>query len=569
MKTRGKARARRRLRGTDSRVLVVMLLMLMAWATVGYQLFRVQVVDAQEHAEKSLAQREREYVLPARRGNIYDRNGRELATTIDGVTVVANPTEIEDIEVSTALISGLLDLEIEDAKERLTRDSQFVYLRRQMEPSEVDDLEELQLPGIYFISEPKRVYPAETLASQVVGFVNVDGEGQEGLEYFYQEQLAGEDGFQRFERDPAGRLIPQGIIEVEPAQPGLDLVTTIDASIQFIAEQACADTIERTAAKACTAVVMDPSNGEVLAMAVLPSYDPGAVADADPDAFHNRAVRYTYEPGSTQKVVTVAAALETAAVDWHTEFDVPYEINVSNWTFSDFGDSRPTMRMSVKDIVTRSSNVGTIMIQQQLGDRAHREYLEKFGFGAPTGIDFSAEAAGLVSVDPSCGSCTASAAIGYSVTATPLQMAAVYATIANDGMWVQPHLVADTVDGDGDERRLVPDTRRVVSVDTARTMRFLLETVVSDGTGRNAAVPGYSVGGKTGTSLIAVDGAYTENHMASFIGMAPISEPRLIVAVVVDSPIHGYTGGLAAAPGFAEIMEKSLHHLGVEPDAED
>lgn len=569
MTKRGKARAPRRLRGTDSRVLLVMLVMIMAWVTVGYQLFRIQVVEAKEHAEKSLAQREREYELPARRGNIYDRNGRELATTIDGVTVIANPTEVTDLEVTASLVSALLDLDIDDTKERLTRDGQFVYLRRQLEPSQVDDLVELDLPGIYFLEEAKRVYPAGTLAAQVVGFVNIDGEGQEGLEYFYQEQLAGIDGFQRFERDPAGRLIPQGVLEVEPAEPGSDLVTTIDASIQFIAEQACADAMDRTDAKACTTVVMDPTNGEVLAMAVLPSFDPGDVGSADPEAFHNRAVRYTYEPGSTQKLVTVAAALEERAVDWHTEFSVPYEIDVADWTFSDFGDSRPTVTMTVKDIVTKSSNVGTILIQQALGDRAHREYLEAFGFGAPTGIDFSAEAAGLVSVDPSCGSCTASAAIGYSVTATPLQMAAAYATIANNGVWVQPHLIADTVDGDGQERPFVPDTRRVVSEDTARTMRFLLETVIDEGTGRNAAVAGYRVGGKTGTSLIAVDGAYTENHMASFIGMAPISDPRLVVAVVVDSPINGYTGGLAAAPAFAEVMEKSLHHLGVEPDASE
>lgn len=569
MTKRGKPRASRRLRANDTRVLAVAFVMLAAWATVGYQLFQIQVVRASDYEESSRAQREREYVLPARRGHIYDRNGHELAITIDGVTVVANPTEVVDVEVTAALVSGLLDLDQAETVDKLTRDAQFVYLRRQMEPNDVADLRELELPGIYFTNEPKRVYPAGPLAAQVVGFVNIDGQGQEGLEYFYDDQLAGIDGFQRIERDPAGRLIPQGVLEVVPAQPGLDLVTTIDASIQFTAESACNDTIERTAAAACTIVVLNPTNGEVLAMAVVPSFDPNEVGQADPESLTNRAVRHTYEPGSTQKLVTVAAALEEGAVDWTTEFEVPYSKNVANWTFTDFGNPRPAETMTVKDIVTRSSNVGTILVQQALGDESHRRYLDAFGFGHATGVDFSAEAEGMVSVDESCGSCTASAAIGYSVTATPLQMAAVYATIANDGVWVQPHLVADTVDGNGQEHEVVPDTRQVVSADTARTMRFLLETVVAEGTGQNASVPGYSVGGKTGTSLIAVDGAYTDRHMASFIGMAPIAEPRLVVAVVVDSPINGYTGGLAAAPAFADVMEKSLHHLGVEPDAAD
>lgn len=566
-KAKGHQAASGRVRGPDVRLLAFGLVMVVVWFALGYQLFTVQVTDSEVYSESSLAQRQRQAVLAADRGTIFDRNGREIAVTIDAVTVFANPKLIEDANVAAQLVSASLGLDYVDTLARLQRDSSFAFLARQREEAEIEGLRNMALPGIFFESEPKRVYPAGSMAAQVIGFVDVDGVGIEGLEAFYDTALAGTPGSIVNEQDPKGRPIPQGTYEIVPAEPGTDLITTIDTAIQFMAEQACMETIERTGAANCSMVVLDPTTGEVLAMVVVPTFDPGNRTADDIEAFQNRTVRYVFEPGSTQKLVTVAAAIEENKVTWNTSFNVPYSIDVYDQNFTEYGNVRDDVTLTVRDIVTRSSNVGTILIQQELGDDLLREYLHRFGYGQPTGIDFSAEASGTVNVDPTCGSCTASAAIGYSVTATPLQMASVYATVANDGQWIQPHLVAEVVDGNGVLQPIVPATHMVVSVETAQTMRYLLRNVVDEGTGQRAQVPGYSVGGKTGTSNIAVNGQYTSATMASFIGMAPIESPRLVIAVVVDSPIYGNTGGLAAAPAFADVMEKALHHLGVEPDA--
>ena len=543
--------------------------MVLAWVGVGLQLFRIQVVEAEEYRGRALDQRQREVLLAADRGAIFDRNGRQLAVTIKSWSVIANPRQVEDPIVTARLVAAALDLDPDVLTEKLSRDAGDVFLARQLEEPEIQSLKEAELPGIFFEEEPKRAYPAGSLAAQVLGFVNIDGEGIEGLEAFYDEELAGEPGYLLNEQDPLGRPIPQGEYQIQPAEPGSNLVLTLDLSIQFMAEQACVNAIEITAAKACTIVVLDPHTGEVLAMAVVPTFDPSDRSGVDPEVFQNRAVRYVYEPGSTQKLVTVAAAIEEGAVTWESTFNVPYSIDVADQTFEEYGSSRPDLTLSVKDIVTRSSNVGTILVQQRLGNQPLRDYLNAFGYGQKTGVDYSGESGGAVSVDPSCGSCTASAAIGYSVSATPLQMAAVYGTIANDGIWVKPHLVADIVDGEGVTHPVEPETRQVVSAETAVTMRFLLRNVVDEGTGTRAAVPGYSVGGKTGTTEKAAEGGgYTSDNIASFIGMAPIGDPELVVAVVIDTPINGNTGGAAAAPAFAEVMEKALHHLGVQRDAE-
>lgn len=561
-------RRRSRWRGPDLRIVSIGILMLLGWVGVGLQLFAIQVVDAGEYRDRALGQRQREVVLAADRGAIFDRNGRQLAVTIKSWSVIANPHQVEDPVITARLVSAALNTDPEAIEEKLRRDSGFVFLARQLEEPEIEDLKALDLSGIFLEEEPKRAYPAGTLAAQVLGFVNIDGEGIEGLEAYYDDDLAGEPGYLVNEQDPLGRPIPQGEYQIQPAEPGSNLVLTLNLSIQFMAEQACANAIDITDAKACTIVVLDPSTGEVLAMAVVPTFDPSNRAGVDPETFQNRAVRYIYEPGSTQKLVTISAALEEGVVNSDTKFNVPYSIDVADQTFEEYGDSRPELTLSVKDIVTRSSNVGTILVQKKLGDEKLREYLDAYGYGQKTGVDYSGESGGAVAVDPSCGSCTASAAIGYSVSATPLQMAAVYATVANDGVWVQPHLVADIVDGEGVTHPIVPRTRQVISEATAVTMRYLLRNVVDEGTGKRAAVPGYSVGGKTGTSeKAAIGGGYTSDNIASFIGMAPISNPQLVVAVVIDTPINGNTGGAAAAPAFAEVMEKALHHLGVEPDA--
>ncbi|HSR43744.1 MAG TPA: penicillin-binding protein 2 [Acidimicrobiia bacterium] len=576
----GRSRARRRLRRADFRLITVGVVLIVAWSGLGFRLFQIQVVDAAVYEERSREQRTIHQDLAAARGTIFDRQGQLLAVTIEGVTVSANLAEIDDFTVTASLIAAAVGGDRDELKARLeSKETGWVTLVRQMEPADADHLRELELPGLYFVNEPKRVYPAGRFTASVVGFVGWDNEGLEGMEYFYESALAGTPGYAEWERAIGGTPIPFATSEIVPAVPGSDLVSTIDLDIQFAASQACVATIERTEALRCTIVVLDPNTGEVLAMVNTPSFDPNDVRSADPAMLQNAAVRMTYEPGSTQKLVTVAAAIEEKAVQWSTLIrNVPYELEVIDGA-CDKGDEvygcyhdvyvHPDLDMTVKDIFTRSSNTGTILIQRELGDVAHRKYLEKWGFGSRTGIDFSGEAAGVAEVDITCGPCTASAAIGYSVSVTPLQMASVFATIANDGVWVRPHLVGSIVDGDGIRQAVEPEQRRIVSEETARIMRLLLRSVVEsdDGTGGNARVTGYEVGGKTGTSRKWEGGGYSETAwIASFIGMAPIDDPQLVVAVVIDSPVNGHYGGDAAAPAFAEVMENALHQLGVSPD---
>lgn len=548
-----------------ARALTVGLVLVVAWAALGVRLFQVQVVRAEELSEASLSERLTRRELAPDRGTIFDRNGGTLAVSILGKTVAANPHALEDIEVTAQLLSAALDHDPEQLRERLSSDLSFVFVERQLEPSEAQSVIDMALPGVFTIDEPKRVYPAESLAAHVVGFVDIDSNGLEGLEFEYDDQLRGEPGYVLFESDMRGRRIPQGMYETEPAIPGSDLRTTIDPSIQFIAENACADALVTTGAQRCTIVVLDPETGEVLALVSAPSFNPADRSTYTTELITNTAIRSIYEPGSTQKLVTLAAAIEEGAVTTTDRFLVHDSIDVAGGqTIDDFHPHDPEY-WSVEDILTYSSNVGTIMIQQELGDRLHRQYIDAFGYGAATGIDSNGEEPGLVNLDPSCGSCFQSAAIGYSLSVTPLQIASVYATIANDGVWIQPHLVSEIIDGDGTRHPQTVTQRQVVSADTAAVLRSMLARAVEEGTGQRAQVPGYAAGGKTGTTQAIIHGEYSElDVVASFVGMAPIDDPQLVIAVVIDRPYRDQTGGRSAAPVFATVMEQALHSLGVQ-----
>ena len=426
------------------------------------------------------------------------------------------------------------------------------------------------LPGIYFLTEPKRVYPTGDLAAHIVGFVREgDNVGLEGLELQYDTALTGRPGELLVERDPSGRAIPQGEYQVVPADPGSDLVLTIKTEIQYAAEQALAAALVRTGAVSGSVVVLDPETGEVLAMVTLPSYDPNDRAAIEEDAIRNRAVTDVFEPGSTQKLVTISAAIEAGLVTPGTTFDIPDKIEIQDTVFKDSTVHAGTL--TIADIVAYSSNLGTILVGELLGARLLHTFMSAFGEGSTTGIDFPGEAAGTLSPpeDWCLTTCLAGTSIGYHVAVTPLQMATVYATIANDGVWVQPHLVREIVDGAGTRTAMTAQERRVVSETTASEMRAMLALVVDQGTGSLASVTGYRVGGKTGTTekYLTDSQVYsTDQVVASFIGMAPIADPKVVVAVVLDSPVNDASGGQGAAPVFSAVMLAALNQLGVPPD---
>lgn len=569
---------------------LIVIVVVAGWLVMVYRLFDIQVVRADVLAEEGLSQRLVTREMAPQRGKIFDRNGNVLALTVESQSLFAVPDQVTQPVWVAQQIGGLLGVDSGTLLERLNSDKNFVYLQRQVDPVLAEQILGLGMDGVFAHPEPARVYPAGTVASHVTGFVNIDGDGVEGLELYYDDLLRGVPGSAVYERDRAGRVIPQAHSEIVPAVPGTDLVTTIDLPLQYQAQQACAAAVEETSAASCWAVALSVETGEVLAMTGVPEFDPQTRETVDPSCeqaedpaachmFSNFVVRGIFEPGSTEKMITVSAALEEGKVHVGTLFpkvDDHLELldgacrsgdDDVHGCYRDFDPHEPE-DMTVADILTRSSNIGTIEIAQLLGQKPLIDYIEKFGLGEKTGIDYTVEASGILRFDAGCQTCWASAAIGYSVAATPLQMASAYAAIGNDGMWMQPHLVESTVDAEGDTQVAGMKSHEVVSRGTALLMRELLARVVEQGTGHNAAVEGYRVGGKTGTAnRLGEDGRYTDDTNASFVGMAPIDDPKIVVAVVIESPDYDHrTGGLAAAPVFSQIMEYALHSLGVSPD---
>ncbi len=556
--------------------------LLLAWGGMALRLVHVQVVQAAELSEMGLSQRLVSEELAPQRGKIFDRQGDLLAMTVEAQTLYAVPGQVTEPLFVAQQVGGLLGADSDTLMDRLTSDKSFVYIKRQVDPKVAQVVMDLELDGVYTLPEASRVYPAGVSGSHVVGFVNIDGDGQEGLELSFDDLLRGEPGHAIFERDRRGRAIPQGRSEITPAVPGSDLVTTIDLPLQYEAQGSCNEALERTGGTECWVVVLAVETGEILAMTGAPGFDPATRQSADGSGFSNFIVRGIFEPGSTQKLITVSAALEEGVVSVDTLFEqvgdtlelregaCKRDDDDIHGCYRDF-EEHEAADMTVSEIFTKSSNVGTISIAEKLGQARLIEYIEKFGLADPTGVEYNAEASGLLNFAAGCETCWASAAIGYSVAASPLQMAAAFAAVANDGMWVQPHLVASIVDSQGAMTLTEPESRRVLSVGTAMVMRDLLAGVVEGGTGRGAEVPGYRVGGKTGTAnKLGEDGRYTTATRASFVGMAPIDDPKLVVAVIIDEPSHEFrTGGLAAAPTFAAVMEQALHRLGVTPDAAD
>jgi cell division protein FtsI/penicillin-binding protein 2 len=574
--------AGRRLAPGKLRLVVLGSFLAIAWLGMGYRLVQVQVVQAAELRERGLEQRLVERPLPADRGRIYDRNGDLLAMAVDGETIYAVPGLVTEPVYVAQQVGGLLGVDADALLERLESDRDFVYVKRQVDLDLAAQVRQMELAGIFFEPETTRVYPAGPVAAHPVGFVDIDGKGLEGLELQYNTVLSGIPGSQLFEKAPNGTPIPQGRREEVPAVPGSDLVTTIDLPLQYSTQDACVSALERTGAKGCWAVVLEVETGNVLAMAGAPVFDPVARSTPDGGSFSNAVVREPYEPGSIQKLISVSAAIEEGVVDVDSVFGaVADEIELRPdacqsdtdqvyGCYADF-EEHETHDMTVREIFTASSNVGIIRIAQKLPEGMLVDYISRFGLTDPTGIDYAAETSGLLNMPAGCSICPLSAAIGYSIAASPLQMAAAYAAVGNDGTWIQPRLVSSTIDVDGPHDTPEQTTRQVVSPETARIMRELLAGVVESGTGGRAGVDGYRVGGKTGTAdKLGEDGTYTDITRASFVGLAPIDDPKLVVAVMVDEPAWEFrTGGQAAAPVFAEIMEQGLHRLGVTPDGLD
>jgi cell division protein FtsI (penicillin-binding protein 3) len=540
------------------------------------RLIVLQVHDAGALESRALDQRVRDLTLPAPRGTIYDRSGGELAMSLPAKDVYADPRLVRDPRGEARTISRILHLKVRDVRPLLATTADrhgvpihFVYVRRGVDLSVAKRLEDEHLPGIGFLGDTRRYYPAGSLAPQVLGFVGVDGTGLAGLEKQYQPLLAGRPGHEVVQEDPSGTLIPQAGAVSTPPVPGDDLVLSIDRDIQYRAQQSLADAVRRNHASGGTVIVMDPHTGDILAMATYPWFDPNRFAEANPDVLRSRAVTDVYEPGSVNKVITAAAAVEEGTVRMRQRFVVPDQLKVYDATIHD-AETHPTEQMTLSDIISLSSNIGAIKVADTLGQQRFYRYLTKFGFGKTTGLGFPGESGGILPpVETWSGVSLATMAYGQGLAVTPLQMAAVYSTIANGGVWVQPRLVRGTVDAHGTfQAAPASKTRRVVSTSTAKLVTRMLAYAVDTGTGVQAQIPGYWVAGKTGTARVPRQNraGYTHKTIASFIGFAPASRPSLVVAAVLDDPSTIY-GGVAAAPLFQDVARFALARLRIPPAA--
>jgi cell division protein FtsI (penicillin-binding protein 3) len=527
----------------------------------------LQAVKAQTLDHLASNQQRQAFHVPAARGTIFDRNGVQLAFGEQATTVFANPKQVVDSRETAIAVGEALDLDAGKLYPLLTdRSRGFVYLARKADPEKAEVLEAQELPGLGFQEEERRVYPQQALASELVGYAGTENRGLSGIELQLDDALGGRAGSKTIVRDPFGRTID--VLQSEQVQDGRDVHLTIDHTLQSHVERVLHRGQTRWAAKSATAVVLDPQTGGILALAVEPGFDANdypEVARWEEERLRNRAVTDTYEPGSTFKIVTVGGVLETNLVSPTTKFRLPYEIPVADRIIHD-ATPRGTETMTVSEIMSQSSNVGVITLAQLLQRDGVDEWIRRFGFGRKTGIDFPGESRGIV-LDPDdwSGSTIGNVPIGQGIAVTPIQMAAAYGAIANDGVWLQPHLV-DRVEGRGPTE---PDERRVLSEETARQLARMLRGVVKEGSGTTAQVSGYRVAGKTGTAAKSdPTGGYSDTrYVASFVGFAPAKHPELVVLVTVDEPRGAIWGGTVAGPLFAEIMEFALPYLEIPPDA--
>jgi cell division protein FtsI (penicillin-binding protein 3) len=542
--------------------------MALSLSALAVRLVLLQVRDGATYEALAMEQRVRRIALPAERGTIYDRSMHELALSLPAKAIFADPALVQDPAGTTARLSEILDVRPADLRRSLTAESRFEYLARAVDLAVANRVDRLDLPGIGFIDEPKRTYPGGGLAAQVLGFVGVDGAGLAGLELQWDGVLAGRAGRMLVEQDPDGLSIPQGRLEVEEPRRGRDLVLTIDKDLQYFTERALAGAVEQNGALGGTVIVLEPSTGDVLAMATNPAFDANAFPDAPAFVTRNRGVTDVYEPGSVNKVITASAALEEGVMGIRERLWVPPRYQVGDKVFTE-AHPRPAMSMTLTDIISQSSNIGTIMTAQRLGSERLDDYLRDFGFGVETGIRFPGESDGILMPEEEWWTTSmGTIPIGQGIAVTPLQMASVYATVANDGVRLAPRLVRGTVEGDDVRERDPLVSERVVSTRTARLVTRMLADAVASGTGQEAQIPGYWVAGKTGTARKPLQDAlgYSEEYVASFIGFAPARDPAVVVAAIIDEPDTVY-GGVAAAPLFREVAEFALAHLRV-PTAE-
>jgi cell division protein FtsI (penicillin-binding protein 3) len=553
------------------RVLLVTGGLLLAFLLLIARSLQIQFFQRQDWADFANKQVQRNLRLEPRRGDIYDRNGQELAVSIQMDSLAANPRVIDHPAGAARKLSKVIQIPAVSLGKKLRQERAFVWLKHYLSPREADAVRALGIKGIHFVRENRRYYPNVELAGQVIGFVGRDHLGLEGLEVAQDLTLRGHSGTLPGAKDARGQIIYTHGIPDESAPLGYSIRLTLDKRIQYIAENELKKTVHDFEAKSGMTVVMEPQSGEVLAMAVFPTFNPNSFSSYGPSVWRNRAVTDAFEPGSTFKVFLAAAALEDGLVEPNELFYCEQgKYRILDHTIHDL---RKFGWLSVAQILRFSSNIGAAKIAEKLGSERFYHYIRAFGFGTPTSIGLSGETSGLIRLPDEWSPVDlAAAGFGQSLSVSAIQLATALGAIANDGLLMRPLLIKEVLDGQGRvvKRNKPMVVRRVISANTARKMKAVLAEVLEpDGTGSRAALTQYQAAGKTGTAQKSnhqSSGYADDRYTASFVGFAPVADPKILVVVVVNEPQKGFYGGVVAAPTFRRIAEQALHALQVPPE---
>jgi len=534
------------------------------------RLVYLQVFSYGKFVKQAGHQQQRAIPLAAKRGVIYDRSGHELAMSVMVESAFAVPTEVKDLPTAIALITRITGEDYNVVLADCRAHKTFCWIARKADDETIERINSLKLQGIHFQKEPKRFYPARDLAAQVLGSVGMEDSGLSGIEHVYDDELRGKPGKMFISVDARKQWFSD--VATQP-DPGDNIVLTIDKNIQYIAEKELEQAIHDTHAISGTVIVENPHTGEILALANRPTFNPNLRKQIRPETLTNRAVSYVYEPGSTFKLVTISAALEEKVTNPNELFDCQMGSIVYNGMR--IRDSKPHGILPVWGVLAESSDVGAIKIALRLGEDRFYKYIRAYGFGQPTGIELPGETRGLTK-PPSRWSRVSIAAIsmGQEIGISPLQLAGLISTFANDGVWVAPRIVAGTVQPQGAPQTVAfhpGAAHRVISSFTAAEMRSMMEKVVLDahGTGRRAILEGYTSAGKTGTAqkVDPATGAYSKTkYIGSFAGFAPVNNPQIVVAVILDSAVGLHQGGQVSAPVFRRVTQQVLEYLHVPHD---
>lgn len=565
--------SRRRVRG-------IFLVTIMVFSLFAVQLVRIQGLDASAVAAQAFSERNRTEVLPALRGQIVDRNGVVLAQSIERRTVTVDQTAVPEYKVkvdgkrvtvgvdgAAAALSPLIGMTQDKLREQLTGDARYRIIAKNVSVPAWRRISELGIPGIYSERTTQRDYPQSSTAASLVGWVYADGAAGGGTEIMFDDVLEGTNGSAKYETSPTGRAIPNGRQVTEAAKDGRTVELTINSSIQWYAQNALAQGVKKFGAKSGTVVVSGAKTGELLAVASYPSYDPNEIGKVK-GSLDNLAFTQVFEPGSTNKILTMAAALQEGAITPDQPVVVPNRLPRADRSFKDSHD-HPTLFLTTAGVLAQSSNIGTMLIGEQLDKEVLEEYFRKFGMGSKTGIEFPNESAGLITpADKMNGSQRFTVMYGQGMSVTSIQIASAFQTIANHGVRVEPSLVRAIEDENGAMVPVEPpESSQIVDAEVADTIMQMLEGAVSDqGSTTRAQIPGYRIAGKTGTADRYDDrlGRY-DGKTASFIGVAPADDPEIVVTVIVDKPSSGFFGSTVAAPIFKDVATFALSELEIPP----